>query len=73
MYLLLLFQLCTARGFLCEYCNADSVIYPWDSRVVRCDRCGTCFHRNCWKSMAHCCRCQRIDKRQEEYESVHNV
>uniref|UniRef100_T1PLU9 Phorbol-ester/DAG-type domain-containing protein n=1 Tax=Musca domestica TaxID=7370 RepID=T1PLU9_MUSDO len=65
--------LCTARGFLCEYCNADSVIYPWDSRVVRCDRCGTCFHRNCWKSMALCCRCQRIDKRQEEYESVHNV
>ncbi|XP_073832712.1 run domain Beclin-1-interacting and cysteine-rich domain-containing protein rubicon [Musca autumnalis] len=65
--------LCTARGFLCECCQADSVIYPWNPRVVRCDRCGSCFHRNCWKSMTFCCRCQRIDKRQEEYESVLNV
>ncbi|XP_075158683.1 run domain Beclin-1-interacting and cysteine-rich domain-containing protein rubicon [Haematobia irritans] len=65
--------LCTARGFLCEYCNTDSVIYPWDSRVIRCDRCGSCFHRNCWKSMSLCCRCQRIDKRQEIDDSIHDV
>lgn len=63
--------LCTARGFLCEYCHVDIVIYPWDSRVERCDRCGSCFHRNCWKSMSElCCRCQRIDKRQDEINDV---
>ncbi|KAM7348243.1 run domain Beclin-1-interacting and cysteine-rich domain-containing protein rubicon [Cochliomyia hominivorax] len=63
--------LCTARGFLCEYCHNDVVIYPWDSRVERCDRCGTCFHRNCWKSMSEkCCRCQRIHKRQDEINDV---
>uniref|UniRef100_A0A1I8QBJ1 Phorbol-ester/DAG-type domain-containing protein n=1 Tax=Stomoxys calcitrans TaxID=35570 RepID=A0A1I8QBJ1_STOCA len=65
--------LCTARGFLCEYCNTDSVIYPWDTRVVRCDRCGSCFHRNCWKSMSLCCRCQRIEKRQEIDNGIHAV
>ncbi|XP_023291231.2 run domain Beclin-1-interacting and cysteine-rich domain-containing protein isoform X1 [Lucilia cuprina] len=63
--------LCTARGFLCEYCHADVIIYPWDSRVERCDRCGTCFHRSCWKSLSEkCCRCQRIDKRQDEINDV---
>ncbi|KAL9874033.1 run domain Beclin-1-interacting and cysteine-rich domain-containing protein [Glossina fuscipes] len=59
--------LCTARGFICEHCHDDTIIYPWNSRVARCDRCGSCFHQNCWKSMSQiCCRCQRIDKRHSD-------
>ncbi|XP_039960797.1 run domain Beclin-1-interacting and cysteine-rich domain-containing protein [Bactrocera tryoni] len=58
--------LCTARGFHCEYCQKDQVIYPWLKNVFRCDRCGSCFHLNCWKLTSNtCCRCQRISKRQE--------
>ncbi|XP_036319286.1 run domain Beclin-1-interacting and cysteine-rich domain-containing protein isoform X1 [Rhagoletis pomonella] len=58
--------LCTARGFHCEYCQKDQVIYPWQPKVFRCDCCGSCFHLNCWKLMSNtCCRCQRINKRQE--------
>ncbi|XP_011182004.2 run domain Beclin-1-interacting and cysteine-rich domain-containing protein [Zeugodacus cucurbitae] len=58
--------LCTARGFHCEYCQKDQVIYPWQQNVFRCDRCGACFHLSCWKLMSNtCCRCQRISKRQE--------
>ncbi|XP_004536443.1 run domain Beclin-1-interacting and cysteine-rich domain-containing protein [Ceratitis capitata] len=58
--------LCTARGFVCEYCQKDQVIYPWQQKVFRCDRCGVCFHMSCWKLMFNtCCRCQRISKRQE--------
>uniref|UniRef100_A0A1A9WAH2 Phorbol-ester/DAG-type domain-containing protein n=1 Tax=Glossina brevipalpis TaxID=37001 RepID=A0A1A9WAH2_9MUSC len=56
--------LCTARGFICEHCRENTIIYPWGSRIARCDRCGSCFHHNCWKSMSQiCCRCQRLDKR----------
>lgn len=58
--------LCTARGFHCEFCQKDQVIYPWLQNVFRCDRCGSCFHLSCWKLMSNtCCRCQRIIKRQE--------
>lgn len=26
-------ELCTAHGFLCEYCTDKQVIFPWQSRV----------------------------------------
>ncbi|XP_054728320.1 uncharacterized protein LOC129237538 isoform X1 [Anastrepha obliqua] len=58
--------LCTARGFHCQYCHKDQVIYPWQQKVFRCDGCGSCFHLSCWNSMSSmCCRCQRINKRRE--------
>lgn len=58
--------LCTARGFHCEFCQKDQIIYPWQQNVFRCDRCGSCFHLSCWKLMSStCCRCQRISKRQQ--------
>lgn len=58
--------LCTARGFICEFCQKETVIYPWQAKVQRCDKCGSCFHSNCWKSQFDCPKCQRLKSRSIE-------
>ncbi|XP_055911948.1 run domain Beclin-1-interacting and cysteine-rich domain-containing protein [Eupeodes corollae] len=58
--------LCTARGFICEFCRKETVIFPWQPKVLRCDKCGSCFHSNCWKSQFDCPKCQRLKSRQIE-------
>ncbi|XP_017042150.1 run domain Beclin-1-interacting and cysteine-rich domain-containing protein [Drosophila ficusphila] len=62
--------LCTGRAFLCEHCKGGELIYPWQRRVQRCDRCGACFHHGCWKTRSRCrshldpCpRCSRLQNR----------
>ncbi|XP_037932395.1 run domain Beclin-1-interacting and cysteine-rich domain-containing protein-like [Teleopsis dalmanni] len=59
--------LCIGRGFICEYCDKSEVIYPWQKNTFRCDRCGSCFHLQCWKGMVEqCCKCHRMNKRRNE-------
>ncbi|CAH1183323.1 unnamed protein product [Phaedon cochleariae] len=60
-------KLCLARGFICEICNVDQVIFPWQMRiVVRCDKCGSCYHQTCWNPATKPCeKCLRIQKRKE--------
>ncbi|XP_039279573.1 run domain Beclin-1-interacting and cysteine-rich domain-containing protein isoform X2 [Nilaparvata lugens] len=57
-------QLCQVRGFVCEVCRSQEVIYPWElERVVRCMKCGSCFHSNCYSPKLDCPRCLRILQR----------
>ncbi|XP_072388660.1 run domain Beclin-1-interacting and cysteine-rich domain-containing protein isoform X1 [Diabrotica undecimpunctata] len=63
-------QLCLARGFICEFCGADEVIFPWQMRSVsRCDKCGTCYHMKCWSRQVPCKKCLRIQRRKESTDS----
>ncbi|XP_016984734.1 run domain Beclin-1-interacting and cysteine-rich domain-containing protein [Drosophila rhopaloa] len=62
--------LCTGRAFVCEHCKGGELIYPWQRKVQRCERCGACFHHACWKirsrSRSHadpCPRCSRLQNR----------
>lgn len=55
--------LCKARGFICEFCRKENVIYPWQAKVQRCDKCGSCYHSSCWKSQFDCPKCQRLKSR----------
>ncbi|XP_016948834.1 run domain Beclin-1-interacting and cysteine-rich domain-containing protein [Drosophila biarmipes] len=62
--------LCTGRAFLCEHCKGGELIYPWQRKVQRCDRCGACFHNACWKTSSRwrshddpCPRCSRLQNR----------
>lgn len=60
-------KLCLARGYICELCNADEVIFPWQMRVVtRCSKCSTCFHTKCWTDKSTCRKCKRKSERQTE-------
>ncbi|KAL6254653.1 hypothetical protein P5V15_013959 [Pogonomyrmex californicus] len=59
-------ELCQARGFVCELCYSKDVIFPWDlSKVIRCEKCGACFHMDCKHSSdkLECPRCVRLRAR----------
>lgn len=63
-------QLCKARGFMCELCEAPDIIYPWQlMKVVRCSRCGACFHKACIVPQKPCPRCARISARTKQKDS----
>ncbi|XP_050438245.1 run domain Beclin-1-interacting and cysteine-rich domain-containing protein isoform X2 [Adelges cooleyi] len=56
-------QLCQARGFGCEICKKDEVLFPWDFRkVTKCEDCGSCYHLKCFASrkIPKCPRCPRL-------------
>ncbi|XP_011877709.1 PREDICTED: run domain Beclin-1 interacting and cysteine-rich containing protein [Vollenhovia emeryi] len=59
-------ELCQARGFVCELCCSKDVIFPWDlSKVIRCEKCGACFHIDCkhTSDKLECPRCVRLHAR----------
>ncbi|XP_072762958.1 run domain Beclin-1-interacting and cysteine-rich domain-containing protein [Anoplolepis gracilipes] len=59
-------ELCQARGFVCELCCSKDVIFPWDlSKVIRCEKCGACFHVYCKQNSdkLECPRCVRLHAR----------
>ncbi|XP_072013027.1 differentially expressed in FDCP 8-like [Amphiura filiformis] len=60
-------QLCQARGFICELCNTDEVLYPFDIIAAVCSQCSAVFHRDCfYKKDGECPRCLRLTKRSAE-------
>ncbi|ENN74780.1 hypothetical protein HUJ04_003157 [Dendroctonus ponderosae] len=65
-------KLCLARGYICEFCNANDIIFPWHMRtVIRCSQCFTCYHLKCWDDAgdAKCPKCERKMKRKAETAS----
>ncbi|KAJ8684242.1 hypothetical protein QAD02_020034 [Eretmocerus hayati] len=69
--------LCQARGFVCELCNSQDVIYPWElNKVIRCDKCGACYHLTCSNPSGNipkevnCKRCNRLKARRESNEET---
>eukprot|EP00041_Stephanoeca_diplocostata_P010156 m.161163 g.161163 ORF g.161163 m.161163 type:complete len:737 (-) comp18049_c0_seq1:147-2357(-) len=55
--------LCTAKGFICELCNANEIIFPFETGVTtQCAKCQACFHAKCWARRGHCPKCRRIAK-----------
>uniref|UniRef100_A0A8D8GI23 Run domain Beclin-1-interacting and cysteine-rich domain-containing protein n=1 Tax=Culex pipiens TaxID=7175 RepID=A0A8D8GI23_CULPI len=56
-------ELCIAHGFFCENCDRKEIIFPWQKRIVKCGKCGACFHESCWVSAADCVKCNRLRRR----------
>ncbi|MBN3305412.1 PKHM1 protein, partial [Amia calva] len=55
--------LCTQRGFICQICNHDDIIFPFEfSTTTRCQECKTVFHSSCKAQSAACPRCLRLQK-----------
>ncbi|XP_055389716.1 run domain Beclin-1-interacting and cysteine-rich domain-containing protein isoform X2 [Condylostylus longicornis] len=57
--------LCAARGFICEICFSEEPVYPWQVKVTRCEKCGTCYHIKCFQSLPNgeCRKCYRLTKK----------
>ncbi|KAJ8284481.1 hypothetical protein COCON_G00033310 [Conger conger] len=56
-------DLCTQRGFICQICNADGIIFPFQfETTTRCEVCKTVFHSACKAQSPSCPRCLRLQK-----------
>ena len=60
--------LCVAKGFVCEICNEEGekkaeVIFPFEDGSSACKECGAVFHRQCFKTVPGCPRCERKKRR----------
>ncbi|XP_051770137.1 pleckstrin homology domain-containing family M member 1 isoform X2 [Ctenopharyngodon idella] len=56
-------DLCTQRGFICQICNSDTIIFPFQfDSTSRCNVCKTVFHSSCKAKCSVCPRCVRIQK-----------
>jgi len=61
--------LCIAKSFVCEICPGQEkeCLFPFDERVEICFECEAVFHRDCFRSVASCPRC---DRKREKKESA---
>ena len=60
-------QICKARGFICEFCQDDEVLYPFQLReVVQCASCKSFFHRKCYVA-SKCPKCLRLEAHRLRY------
>ncbi|XP_026171670.1 pleckstrin homology domain-containing family M member 1 [Mastacembelus armatus] len=56
-------DLCTQRGFICQICHADDIIFPFQfESTTRCKDCKAVFHLACKAPEHSCPRCQRMKK-----------
>eukprot|EP00111_Clytia_hemisphaerica_P023769 TCONS_00070039-protein len=56
--------LCSGKGFICEKCHSDDIIFPFDDHVISC-KCKATFHRACFTE-GNCPRCIRTAKRKSD-------
>lgn len=57
-------QLCQAKGFVCELCGKDEIIFGFDPHATQCKQCRTVFHKVCFK-FGVCPKCERRQKRSQ--------
>nr|XP_054770936.1 run domain Beclin-1-interacting and cysteine-rich domain-containing protein-like [Lytechinus pictus] len=54
-------QLCQAKGFVCELCNKDDIIFPFQlNSTFQCLECWACYHTVCFLKGSKCPKCERI-------------
>uniref|UniRef100_H2YFY0 Phorbol-ester/DAG-type domain-containing protein n=1 Tax=Ciona savignyi TaxID=51511 RepID=H2YFY0_CIOSA len=53
--------LCTAKGFVCEICGKDEIIFAFDDMTSQCQQCKGVFHKRCFAD--RCPRCERRHNR----------
>ncbi|XP_072523165.1 pleckstrin homology domain-containing family M member 1 [Salminus brasiliensis] len=59
-------DLCTQRGFICQICNTDDIIFPFQfDTTARCKVCKTVFHSSCKAQNLSCPRCERLQRYHE--------
>ncbi|XP_058054130.1 differentially expressed in FDCP 8 homolog [Anopheles bellator] len=56
--------ICSGKAYICELCNNDALLFPFDVCAVTCASCNTVSHRDCylWKDKK-CAKCARLRKR----------
>ncbi|XP_060111823.1 pleckstrin homology domain-containing family M member 1 [Heteronotia binoei] len=64
-------DLCTQRGFICQICNSNDIIFPFEfDTTTRCSECKTVFHSSCHANATFCPRCIRRQKYQQKLQAT---
>ena len=60
-------MLCLAKSFVCEICTGQDkeCLFPFDEGVEVCGQCEAVFHRDCFRSLVSCPRCERKKEKRE--------
>jgi len=67
--------LCMAKSFVCEICPVQDkeCLFPFDEGVEVCEECEAVFHRECFRSVLSCPRCDRKKEKKDASFSVFTV
>ncbi|XP_074644650.1 differentially expressed in FDCP 8 homolog isoform X2 [Tubulanus polymorphus] len=58
-------QLCQAKGYICELCDSDEVLFPFDAIATVCPSCSAVLHKHCYiRRGSKCPRCERLARRE---------
>ena len=55
--------LCSGKGFICEVCRGEDVVYPFSDKITQCEKCCTVFHAECSDKTQSCPKCDRLESR----------
>ena len=55
--------LCSGKGFICEVCRGEDVVYPFSDKITQCEKCSTVFHAECSDKTQSCPKCDRFESR----------
>uniref|UniRef100_A0A182SEE7 Phorbol-ester/DAG-type domain-containing protein n=1 Tax=Anopheles maculatus TaxID=74869 RepID=A0A182SEE7_9DIPT len=56
--------ICSGKAYICEFCNNDQILFPFDDNAVSCTRCNTVSHRECYQRKGmKCAKCTRLRRR----------
>ncbi|XP_058832106.1 differentially expressed in FDCP 8 homolog [Topomyia yanbarensis] len=59
--------ICSGKAYICEICNNDEIIFPFDDHVVSCGKCNSVFHRTCqFRRNTKCQKCVRLQLREQQ-------
>ncbi|XP_030840664.1 differentially expressed in FDCP 8 homolog [Strongylocentrotus purpuratus] len=57
-------QICQGKGFICEICHSNEILFPFDMIATLCATCSAVFHRDCfYKWSGDCPKCTRLSQR----------
>lgn len=56
---------CKGRGYICELCEKDEVIFGFDNNTYTCAKCETVSHKTCWNVKKTCKKCLRREQKLE--------
>lgn len=63
-------QLCRGRGYICEICSNEEILYPFDSTAGICNKCNIVLHKHCIERKDNQCpKCKRIQERKIIYQN----
>ena len=68
-------MLCMAKSFVCEICvgHEKECLFPFDDGVDVCQDCEAVYHRDCFRSVTTCPRCDRKKEKKESATTVFTV